>query len=373
MKRVTLIIVLFFHYSYSQVTFLINELPENTPKNVTIYISGDFEGWSGGQKTYKLTKKGDKYSITFPKQKGIINFKFTQGSWDTVETDNDGKSIENRTYTFDNNRGKVNIQILNWNNANNKQSTATKNVSIISNTFKIPQLNKERRIWVYLPPNYETSTESYPVLYMHDGQNVFDETTSYAGEWQVDEILNKLYQEKDFKLIVIGIDNGGESRMNEYSPWENLQFGEAQGEAYINFIVETLKPFIDKNYRTLTTNNNTAMMGSSMGGLISHYAGLKYPQIFGKVGAFSPSFWFSNSSYEFASNNSKLKKSKMYFLVGKNEGANMVSNMKKMITLMKSKGFEENNIIKKVAPKGKHNEAFWKNEFEEAILWLFSE
>ena len=142
---------------------------------------------------------------------------------------------------------------------------------------------------------------------MHDGQNLFDSSMSYSGEWSVDETLNKLYSEKNLKLIVVGIDNGESKRLDEYSPWKNKKYGGGEGEAYTKFIVETLKPYIDDNYKTLKDKNNTAIIGSSMGGLVSHYAGLKYPKVFGKIGVFSPAFWFAPEVTEFSKTHGNIK------------------------------------------------------------------
>lgn len=158
-----------------------------------------------------------------------------------------------------------------------KPSTATKNVIILEKTLTIPKLNRQRRLRIYLPENYQLSKQHYPVLYMHDAQNLFDDKTAYAGEWGIDETLNRLAAENGLSLIVVGIDNGLELRMNELSPWPNQEYGVAEGEQYMDFIVNEVKPFIDKSYRTLTDKNNTAIMGSSMGGLISHYAIFEYP------------------------------------------------------------------------------------------------
>ncbi len=362
---------LFVLTAVGQVTLLLNKVPEILDENQSIYISGDFEGWTGGQEKFKLIKKNDDYIITLPNQHQTINYKFTRGSWDTVEANLDGSPIENRTYDFGKRNDTIRIDVLGWSSKETKVSTAENNVSVLYNKLIIPQLNRARRIWIYLPPDYENTTESYPVLYMHDGQNVFDALTSYAGEWGVDEALNKLYNEKGFKLIVVAIDNDGEKRLNEYSPWENLKYGNPEGSAYAEFIVNTLKPQIDKTYRTLSNRKNSAIMGSSMGGLISFYVGLKYSQVFSKVGVFSPSFWYSKRSFEFATEQHGINDLKMYFLVGTKEGANMVSNVNKMTRIMKSNGFNENNISKKIVEDAGHNEQFWRSEFEEAILWLF--
>jgi len=324
MKTILLLIsFLIIQNSFCQVTFVIENLPQNTPKNTSIYISGDFEGWTGGQKKYKLQQNNNSYSITLPKQNETIHFKFTQGSWITVETDKNGNNLKNRNYTFNKVNDTVKIDIQSWSEGKVKKSTATKNVSILSEDFHMPQLNRKRKIWLYLPPDYQTSLKKYPVIYMHDGQNLFDKSTSFSGEWQVDETLNHLYKEKGIEVIVVGIDNGGEKRLEEYSPWINSKYGGGEGNAYVDFLVQTLKPYIDNHYRTLSDQQNTAIIGSSMGGLISFYATLKYPDIFGKSGIYSTSFWFSDQSFSYAKNHGNLKNTKMYFLAGDKEGDNV--------------------------------------------------
>lgn len=376
------LIIFFVQNLHSQVTFVINKLPNNTPKNTSIYISGNFEGWTGGQESYKLFQDEGTYSITIPKQVGSIEFKFTQGSWDSVEVDENGNSIANRTYTFNAKDESVIINIQNWYDGSlekDKPSTVSKNVSILSENFFIPQLNKTRKIWLYLPPDYKTSTKKYPVIYMHDGQNLFDEANSFSGEWEVDETLDKLFEENGFGAIVIGIDNCGVKRLDEYSPWVNEKYGGGEGKDYVQFIVETLKPFVDKNYRTKPEVENTAIIGSSMGGLISFYAVMSHPTIFGMGGVFSPSFWFSDESFEFAKINGNLNTTKIYFLGGANEGGNetfkeinkTAQDLYKMDRVLKSQGFNVENTTIKIVPEGEHNEKLWRENLEAALLWLF--
>ncbi|MFH6767814.1 alpha/beta hydrolase-fold protein [Gaetbulibacter aquiaggeris] len=348
-------------------------MPDNHNYNNNIYISGDFEGWSGGKDQFKLEKNKTNYFITVPKFNESIKFKFTLGSWDAVECDAKGNSIDNRVYDFYKSQDSVNVQINNWSDSKSvaNKSTSTYNVHVFSERFKMPQLNRERKIWIYLPPNYENSRKTFSVLYLQDGQNMFDDTTSFAGEWQIDETLNRLSESKGLNLIVVAIENGGDKRLSEYSPWENKKYGMAEGEAYLDFIVHTLKPEIDKVYRTKTAANHTAIMGSSMGGLISHYAGLKYPEVFGKVGVFSPSFWYADEIFNFTKTRAHLKHEKIYYLVGDQEGEDMVQNTESMMEIMKTNGFSENNLFLKVVPKGTHSESLWRTEFEEAISWLF--
>ena len=357
----------------SQVTFVITDFPDDTPENASVFISGDFEGWSGGQEKYKLSQDGASYFITIPEQREAINFKFTLGTWDSVEVDTNGANIDNRTYTFADKSETVIFKIQNWLKSNSLSSTASKNVSILSEKFYMPKSDINRRIWLYLPPDYATSTKRYPVIYMHDGQNIFDEKTSGFGEWQVDETLDNLFNKTGFGVIVIGIDHGGVNRIDEYTPWGNIEYGGGEGDAYLKFLVETLKPYVDTNYKTKSNKENTAIIGSSLAGLISHYAGLKHPETFGLIGAFSPTFWFSDLCYDFAAGHSIDNNSKMYFLAGDNESETMVSNLEKMIELMKANGFSLENIKSKVVIEGEHNEKLWRDNFEETILWLFNE
>ncbi len=145
---------------------------------------------------------------------------------------------------------------------------------------------------MYFPPNY-SSGKRFPVIYMHDGQNLFDSASSFSGEWKVDEILDSLYKYHNFSCIVVGIYNGENQRSNELSPWHNdsLNVG-GDGDKYAKFIVKTLKPFIDSHYRTLIDRENTVIMGSSMGGLMSLYLALQYPEVFGKAAIFSHHYGF---------------------------------------------------------------------------------
>ncbi len=357
-----------------QVTFIVDSLPVDHNYKKDLFISGNFEGWSGGQKDFKLTKSNNHFQITIPKFKETISFKFTLGSWAFVECHLNGNPIENRVYSFNKEQDTVQIKIENWESKTLKEepSTASKNVHIFAENFKIPQLNRDRKISVYLPPNYETSTEKFPVLYMQDGQNVFDLATSYSGEWEVDETLDKLSIEKDLNLIVVAIDHGNDKRISEYSPWPNPKYAEAEGDKYVDFIVNTLKPEIDRSFRTKKSAKNTAIMGSSIGGLISHYAALKYPKVFGKAGVFSPSFWYSNEVITFTEKHAGLKHLKMYFLVGGQEGEGILEDVENLVNILKNNKFPEKNLYTKIVPDGNHSESFWKSEFESAILWLFS-
>lgn len=233
--------------------------------------------------------------------------------------------------------------------------------------IKAPQLDTIKKIWVYLPVNYDTSTKKYPVIYMHDAQNLFDTKTSFSGEWRIDETLDSLKA----NVIVIGIEHGNHKRIDELTPFKNEQYGGGKADAYLDFIVSDLKPYVDKTYRTKANKNNTAIMGSSLGGLVSYYAGLKYAKIFGKVGCFSPSFWFSDEIYKLTENTKKIN-TKIYLMCGDSESEDMVADMEKMVDTIRGKRCDCLNLTKMTVVKnGKHNEKLWAKEFAKAYLWLF--
>jgi predicted alpha/beta superfamily hydrolase len=249
------------------------------------------------------------------------------------------------------------------------QSTTQPNVQVLDTAFSMPQLNRTRRIWIYLPPDYATSNKSYPVIYMHDGQNLFDQSTSFSGEWEVDETLNKLHKDGDYGTMVVGIDNGARKRLDEYSPWTNKVYGGGEGDAYIDFIRVTLKPYIDHHFRTKTDAENTCLWGSSMGGLISAYGVLKYPETFGKAGIFSPSYCLTQT---ISAQNGKLNHVKMIHVAGEKEGANMKVFIQKFTGVLMDQKVPASSMKVKIDEDGSHTEGYWRREFADAYKWLFS-
>lgn len=245
-------------------------------------------------------------------------------------------------------------------------------VIIEDNAVFLTSLKRSRTLRIYLPPSYNKQpNKRYPVLYMHDAQNLFDDKTSFVGEWGVDETLDAIAMKFGFELIVVGIDNHPKKRLNEYSAWSHKKYGEAEGHLYINDVVNIVKPYVDNKFRTLSEKQNTAMLGSSMGSLITNYAAVKYSDVFGKVGLFSTSYWYAPDVYSFTTENMPPKDSKWYFLVGKKEGVDVVRNQNKMVTLLSNNGFGGANVESKVDAEGEHNEKFWRREFFNAVIWLF--
>lgn len=252
-----------------------------------------------------------------------------------------------------------------------RPSTAQPNVHVLPTPFEIPGLNRERTVRVYLPPGYESSRLRYPVLYMHDGQNLFDDATAYAGEWGVDETLNELAKSRGLRLIVVGIDNGGAERIHELNPWDNPQFGKGEGEQYLAFVVRVLKPWVDQHYRTRPDRRHTAIMGSSMGGLISSYALSHYPDVFGSAGIFSPAYWLAPPVFADTEAHPPPATARIYFYAGGSESDTMLPDMKRMVAVLERAGLPPRNLEVSIDPVGRHNEAAWRAEFPRAVAWLF--
>jgi metallo-beta-lactamase class B len=361
----------------AQVTLRVDRVPTNTPVDAVLYIAASFNGWNPKNAPHALTKNADgSYQIILPTGLDTFEYKFTRGSWETVETDAANKAVENRRYSAA--TGKtVTHKIENWQDvaggAPVKQHTLTPNVAILADSFAIPQLNRKRRVWVYLPNDYTSSKRRYPVLYLHDGQNVFDEFTGFSGEWGVDETLRQLQLTgQDAGCIVVAVDHGGAKRLDELSPWRNAKYGGGQGDAYLDFIVKTLKPHIDSKYRTIKNRQHTGIAGSSMGGLISLYAGLKYAKVFSKIGVFSPALWFAQDSvFQYVRHARLRQPTQFYFVAGEQESETMVPLMAAMRDSLRKAGVKPTAISYHAVPDGKHAEWFWRREFPAAYQWLY--
>ena len=251
------------------------------------------------------------------------------------------------------------------------KSSASAQVTVLSPQLTIPGLSRLRTVRIYVPPGYATSTKHYPVLYMHDGQNLFDNATAYAGEWGVDETLDELAQSQGLELIVVGIDNGGEQRMTELNAWDNARFGKGEGKLYMDFIVNVVKPMVDANYRTLPEREHTGVMGSSMGGLISHFAILQYPKVFSKAGIFSPAYWPGPELFAMAATQPSASDARLAIYMGGGEGDQAVDDYQRMVTQLKSQSQSASNLWFKLTPGARHNEGAWRSEFGQAVSWMF--
>ncbi|HEY8930525.1 MAG TPA: alpha/beta hydrolase-fold protein [Mucilaginibacter sp.] len=336
-----------------------------------LFLAGDFNGWNPADTAW-LLKPGaaGEYAIMKILPKGIYHFKVTHGSWQKVECTAEGRPVDNRMATLVNDT-TITLNVAGWQDnfaPEEKKHTASAQVHIINEKFGMPQLGRRRRVWIYLPADYAPSKKKYPVIYMHDGQNLFDACTSGYGEWGIDELLDKVTPQQE--SIVVGVDHGGEYRITEYDPYDS-KYGKGRGDDYTEFLVKTLKPYIDRHYRTQKNAANTTVAGSSMGGLISMYAALKHPEVFGNAGVFSPAFWIAPDIYKYAEQQKLTDKSRFYFVCGDAESDSMVADMKKMAGIIRGKIAAETNSPVVVIKGASHNEKQWNGDFPAFYEWLW--
>jgi predicted alpha/beta superfamily hydrolase len=367
------------------------KVPESTPAGDKIYITGGHEtmgGWKAdGAGLIKISEYSYKFEARVEKN-CAIEFKFTRGSFDKVEKDAKGHEIPNRRLFFDSGAGvnKIDCTIEGWADLNADGASAapkppkiTGNFEIIKK-FKSKILNNERDIIVLLPPSYfskllKNHIKRYPVLYMHDGNNLFDPNTSFQGvDWGIDEACAKLYKTGAItELIVVAVCNNTE-RMNEYTPFKDPKHGGGGGDKYLRFLIEELMPHIDSKFRTLTGAKNTAIGGSSLGGLISLYAAAEYSDKFSKAIVMSPSIWWAEGKIIDFVIQAKLDSSKtrIWMDMGLAEGEEGLSYTRKFNAGFNKKypGFKSYRYEE--FPDAPHNETAWRARIEFPLKYMFS-
>lgn len=360
-----------------EVDILRVELRTPATDNRPIFITGNFCHWLPDLEQYQLTEEEPgKYTFQFPADMELPNpleYKYTRGGWDQVELDNYGQPQSNRT--VDPNVGLIADYITRWQKNKTVKENFSPIIEVLSETFEIPQLNKKRRVHILLPHDYyEHPDRTYPVLYMTDAQNLFGEGSPY-GNWQIDKSLTKLAGENKADVIIVAIDHAEEDRIQEFSPYDNPRLGKGLGYKFLKFVTETLKPAVDGSYRTKSDRLNTGIGGSSVGGLLTIYAGLMFPNTFGRLMIFSPSLWISPRIYFDAIHFFEPFETKIYIYAGGKEGANMIPNVNKLKETLQSQGFGYSRVQIKTSidPKGKHSEERWSEEFPHALKWLFFE
>lgn len=249
-------------------------------------------------------------------------------------------------------------------------STALPSVQVLPEPLAMPGLGRSRTLRLCLPASYASEPgKRYPVVYMHDGQNLFDAATGYAGEWGVDETMDALARETGFEALVVGIDNGGEKRNTEMAPHDHRELGQAEGRAYLDFIVGTVKPFIDAGWRTRPEREHTALIGSSLGGLISHAALLQHGEVFGRYGLFSPSYWAAPQLFDATAAARLPAGTRVHLYCGGREGG-MARQARRMHAVL-ARQLPPGQLSLHIAESAEHNEAAWRAELPGALRTLF--
>ena len=353
------------------VTFILTsrDLPSDTP----VYITGSVEQlgtWNPGK--VKMEPKGDH---TWSKEITVsrpvsIEYKYTLGTWEREGADANGSPLANFVAEVSQDK-TVKDTVLFWTTAGRQRVNHGQITGTVRYHRKMSGEGiQDRDLVVWLPPGYETdTTRRYPVIYMHDGQNIFDPVTSAFGvDWSIDETVDDLIRKKSIEpVIVVGIYNTSD-RMKEYTPGD-------KGTVYMNFVVRVVKPFIDSTYRTKADRNNTIVGGSSAGGTISFMLVWEHPDIFSKAICMSPAFQsLSPGGWDYARvvQSSKGKKKNVFFYID-NGGIGLDSQLQPgidaMLTALRSEGYEDGKDFVFVCdPTAKHFEADWAKRFPRALV-----
>lgn len=350
------------------------ELHTNAALEGPVFVSGNFNNWAAETGRQSLIKVAPGQFIhEFPPSTDLPNpleYKYHLGSWDSVELDRYGNGTPNRRVDTAS-QAVVEDRVEKWMRQGRfYEPEYLPHPRIISEEFDMPEMIKTRRVSVLLPHDYDRTDKHYPVLYLQDGQNLFDDYAPF-GNWGVDKRLAMLAGEGMGDLIVVAIDHAEAERIEEFTPSFPTVRGRGEGRRYARFLTQTLKPYIDQHYRTRPEREHTGIGGSSMGGLISIYAGLLFPEMYSKLMIFSPSLWLTpNIRFHFI-NFRNPQDMKVYLYGGGQESKTMVPNLERFKRVLEQKAKASVLFNLSIDPEGQHNEARWGQEFPRAVSWLF--
>jgi predicted alpha/beta superfamily hydrolase len=336
-----------------------------------IFITGnqiEFGNWNPGLVSLNKFKEAQWRKIFYLPQNTQVEFKFTKGSWDSEALDEKGSIPGIISFTLKRDTTLF-LVINNWKDLRENLSGQVTGKVIYHKNFEGRKV-LPRDIVVWLPPGYDSAINKfYPVLYMHDGQNLFDPSTSSFGiDWQMDETTDSLIRKNEIKeIIIVGIYNTYKRR-TEYANTND-------GYNYINFIIEELKPFIDKTYRTLPDRINTATGGSSMGGLISFIITWQYWDVFSKAACLSPAFKVSEFDYVSTVKEDQMAKKPVKFYIdngGVGLEEKLLPGINEMLNLLNDKGYKNGEDIYWYYDKtAEHNESAWAKRAWRFLKFLF--
>jgi predicted alpha/beta superfamily hydrolase len=239
---------------------------------------------------------------------------------------------------------------------------------VLSNVWS-PQRDTQRDIDIYLPTSYRRVKRRYPVIYMQDGQNLADPHRAFAGTWNLETAIAALAV-RGIEAIFVGIPNMGAERIREYSPFFDVKHGGGDGDAYLAYVERTVKPLVDRRFRTRPERAATGIFGSSMGALISLYAYFRAPDTFGFVGAMSPSLWFASRAIISYIESDGAPTGRIYLDAGSDEGAGTLRDARQLADVLGRKGYRQQDLRFVEVSGGQHKEAHWGERLVPALEFL---
>lgn len=363
-------------------------VPEHTPNDSQLTLGSSINGWTADNKEYQFKLAGKLlYSFTTPSIEvgSLVEYKITRNSWETVEVDNDGLQIVNREITVAPGDNLVAVTVAEWADFKSKKPDSTVTGEIIIEQITLPLEPNPRNIRIFLPPKYKTNKQRYPVIYMTDAKALFDKATDGFDEWKMDETMQRLGEANSpLTSIIVAIDNAETNRVLEYNPFNfnKTKFTDAGvgvGDKFADYIALTLKPDIDKRYRTIPSSQHTMIMGSSMGGLISLYTGIKHQQVFSRIAGLSSAVmedFIGNQFLDFINQSEFKETTRIYFDMGDKEislmGKNIFADNQRIYDALIKKGIKHTNIQYKIISGGRHDQKSWGDRSEKILGWLYN-
>lgn len=358
------------------VTFRVTA-PPSTPDDATLFLSGDFQAWDPAAPGFALEARGGNvHEITREFAAGTrITFRFTRGDDATAERDPHGREVR-RVLRLDTDR-TFELTVARWaDTVDTVERTLTGDVT----EHEVPGFLDGRRVWVYRPPGARDGNTRYPVHVMLDGQNVFDASTGFAGEWQVDETCERLIDAGAMRpVIVVAIDHGGPRRVQEYTPTVDARRGVGGGaDAHFTAIREVLMPWIEATLPVLVGPQNTGFSGSSLGGLMSLLAAVEHDDVFGRIGAVSPSIWWDERVILEWIAAAPKPEARLWVDMGTDEGSTRqgdrayVDDLARLRAVLVEKGLVEGRDLEVFVDEGgRHDETTWAARYDRVLRFLY--
>ena len=352
-----------------RITFSLDEVPENTPEDAVIYITGDFCHWYPDMNKYRMSKMKDgHYTITLELPDRDIEYKYTRGSWETSECRPDGTGIQNRKLKTGL-KEEVRDTVYAW---EDKLHSSSEQVRLIDDFVYQYRKSPARKIWIYTPPDYDESDRIYPLLIMLPGQNLFDNFYAEVREWGIDKKLNYLSGQGITCPVIAGIEIE-----RDFIPVQDYQFVNMRKNSRAGhlafFILEQLIPYMSSHFRVNTSPHDIGIIGSEWLSKFVFYTGVQHPEIFTKIGLFSPRLSPCKELYSTIDNIEQPNHYKFSMLLGALEGQERINHTMKLHEHLLIKGIPENQLFMDI----KHNEdagpGLWGNAFPDIYMRFFNQ